>query len=97
MEELKQTVTNLPCDVATCWNSTYDMLDYVLSHQQAVDTMTQCREMGLRAFELTDDEWVILEELRDVLKARVCYVYVTVRINHCRTRSSKMPHSTFHD
>jgi hypothetical protein len=56
LEELKQRVTNLPRDVATHWNSTYDMLDYALTHRQAVDTMTQCREMGLRVFKLTDDE-----------------------------------------
>lgn len=57
------------------WNSTFDMLDYTLTHQQAMDMMTQHREMGLCAFKLTDDEWVVLEELRDVLKARVCYTF----------------------
>ncbi|KAF8546707.1 hypothetical protein OG21DRAFT_1490911 [Imleria badia] len=71
LEDLKQAVTNLPRDIPTCWNSTFNMLDYALNHQQDMDTMTQHREMGLCAFELTDGEWVILKELQDVLKAHL--------------------------
>ena len=50
------------------------MLEYALSHQKAIDTVTQRRELGLRKFELADNEWEIAGQLCDVLK--VCYYFV---------------------
>jgi hypothetical protein len=44
------------------------MLDYVLEHRKAVDIMTQRRDLGLRKYELADHEWLVVEQLRDVLK-----------------------------
>ena len=58
----------MPCDVATRWNLTFDMLEYALKHREAVDTVTQRRDLGLRTFELTDHEWKIVEQLCSVLK-----------------------------
>lgn len=66
------TKTNMLRDVLTCWNSTFDMLEYSLGHRKAVDTVTQRRELGLRKFELTDHEWEIAGQLCDVLKVRLC-------------------------
>lgn len=63
-------VTLMPRDVATRWNSTFDMLKYALEHRKAVDVVTQRRDLGLRQFELTDEEWEIAGQLRDVLKVR---------------------------
>jgi hypothetical protein len=60
--------TLMPRDVATRWNSTYDMLKYALEHRKALDVVTQRRDLGLRKFELTDEEWDIAGQLRDVLK-----------------------------
>jgi hypothetical protein len=57
----------MPRDVATRWNSTFDMLDYALAHREAVDQVTQRRD--LRKYELGDEEWDLLTELRDILKA----------------------------
>lgn len=51
LEERKEPITVLLRDVATRWNSTFDMLDYSLNHREVVDTMTQRRELGLCAFE----------------------------------------------
>ena len=48
-------VTLLPCDVTTCWNSTFDMLEYALDHRKAIDALTQQWELKF-------------EELCDVLK-----------------------------
>lgn len=46
------------------------MLKYALEHRKAVDVVTQRRDLGLRQFELTDEEWEIAGQLRDVLKVR---------------------------
>jgi hypothetical protein len=58
----------MPRDVATRWNSTYDMLDFALEYRQAIDSMTAARAFDLRKYELGPDEWKIGEELHDVLK-----------------------------
>jgi len=61
----------MPQDVATRWNSTFDMLKYVLDHRDAIDVVTQSRGLGLCKFELTDVEWEIAQQLCDVLKVFV--------------------------
>ena len=48
------------------------MLDYALEHREAVDAVTQWRDLGLRKYELEDNEWVILQQLHDILKVRAC-------------------------
>jgi hypothetical protein len=58
----------MPRDVSTRWNSTFDMLDYALVHREAIDAVTQRRDLKLRKFELADSDWVIAGQLRDVLK-----------------------------
>lgn len=70
LRSLDMPVTLMPRDVATRWNSTFDMLKYALEHRKAVDVVTQRRDLGLRKFELTDEEWEIAGQLRDVLKVR---------------------------
>jgi hypothetical protein len=44
------------------------MLDYAIEHQEAIDTVTQCRDLGLQNFKLNDEQWAIAEQLRGVLK-----------------------------
>ncbi|KAG1887418.1 uncharacterized protein F5891DRAFT_967254, partial [Suillus fuscotomentosus] len=68
LEDLQVPITLMPCNVSTCWNSTFDMLDYAIEHQEAVDIVTQRRDLGLRKFELNDEEWAIAKQLRGVLK-----------------------------
>ncbi|EMD31757.1 hypothetical protein CERSUDRAFT_59516, partial [Gelatoporia subvermispora B] len=58
----------MPCDVATCWNSTYDMLEFAVEYRVAIDDMTMDRAMNLRKWELRDEEWVIASQLCDTLK-----------------------------
>lgn len=62
------SVTNMVRDVATRWNSTFDMLEYSLNHRAAINQITQLRDHGLRKFELSDEEWKVVEQLHDVLK-----------------------------
>jgi len=68
LQDLSQAKTLMPRDVTTWWNSMFDMLNYALEHQDAVDAVTKWRDLGLRKYKLEDHEWVIAEQLRDVLK-----------------------------
>jgi len=44
------------------------MVDVGIDYRDTVDGVTQRRDLGLRAFELSDHEWEVLGELCDVLK-----------------------------
>jgi hypothetical protein len=61
----------MPRDVSTCWNSTYDMLQFALDYRVPIDKITSNRELNLRKYELQDDEWAVAETLRDTLKAHM--------------------------
>ncbi len=60
----------IPRDVRTRWNSTYDMLQVALKYCTAVDTLCSRREHSLRVFELSPEEWTIMQELCDMLEVR---------------------------
>ena len=64
----------MPRDVQTRWNSTHDMLEFALKYREAIDAITQKRELGLHEFELDTDEWILAQQLTDVLK--VCQILV---------------------
>jgi hypothetical protein len=57
----------MPRDVTTRWNSTFDMLDFSLDYQIAINEITDECEMKLRQYELSEVEWTIVEQLCDVL------------------------------
>lgn len=46
------------------------MLEYVLSHKEVVDQVTQSQDGGLQMYELSKDKWVILGQLHNVLKVQ---------------------------
>ena len=60
----------MPRDVATQWNSTFDMLAFALQYRVAIDNITGNKTASLRQYELSDEEWRIVEQLRDTLKVR---------------------------
>jgi len=66
--KLKLPVRIMPRDVSTRWNSTFDMLDFALSHRTAIDAMTDKRKLGLEECELDEREWTLVRQLRNVLK-----------------------------
>lgn len=55
-------------DVTTRWNSTYDMLSFVVTYRNAIEHITSERKNELRQYELKEDEWVIVTELCNTLK-----------------------------
>ena len=58
----------MPRDVRTRWNSTFDMLDFAVEHRDTFDIITGDRDMKLRQYELSEEDWAIAIQLRDVLK-----------------------------
>jgi hypothetical protein len=69
LEELALNPRMMPRDVRTRWNSTFDMLNFAVEHRDALDTITGDRDMKLRQYELSEEDWATATELRDVLKA----------------------------
>ena len=65
----------IPRDVATRWNSTYDMLRFALKYRAAIDSVTADKSLKLRKYELDNDEWKIVRDLVLVLE-------VSSRLSH---------------
>ena len=84
----------MPRDIATRWNSTFDLLEFALKHCKAVDLLTQQCELGLRKFELCDNEWVIVEQLHSVLKLSNMLSCLVKHIQTQFDRSSRTPLSS---
>jgi hypothetical protein len=70
LKDLKMRNRIMPRDVATRWNSTFDMLEFALEYRKALDAISGDRDMDLRQFELDEFEWKIAAQLRDALKVR---------------------------
>jgi len=73
-------------DVTTRWNSTYDMLSFVIKYQKAIKQFTSERKNDLRQYELTESEWVIASELCNTLK--VCHSVIIP----CPTKLMALPY-----
>ncbi|KAF9518563.1 hypothetical protein BS47DRAFT_1289453, partial [Hydnum rufescens UP504] len=67
-QKLIKTLGMLARDVRTRWNSTNDMLASVLEYHAVVEAMTQSHENGLCDFELLDEDWDIITQLKEVFK-----------------------------
>jgi hypothetical protein len=73
LRDLNRPEVMMPRDVATRWNSTFDMLDFAVEHITAINIITADRDMKLRNYELSEGDWGIARQLRDVLKVCVFY------------------------
>jgi hypothetical protein len=74
LEQMKLTACKMPHDVSTRWNSTYDLLTFVLQYQAGIDDVTSNKTAGLRQYELSDEEWGIACQLCNSL--RVCLLFI---------------------
>ena len=71
-EELELAIWIMPQDVTTWWNSTYDMLSFTMKYRKAIEHITSDLKNDLRKYELTDTEWRIADELKEMLKESFC-------------------------
>ena len=58
----------MPQDVANRWNSTYYMLRFAFAYSEPINQITGDRSMKIRQYEINDQEWKLVEQLRDSLK-----------------------------
>ena len=70
----------MPRDVATRWNSTYDMLKFALDYRTALDAISGERDMKLRKYELNNAEWAIAKQLQNILEVRML-LFITALLN----------------
>jgi hypothetical protein len=61
----------IPRDVQTRWNSLYDMLSVAVTYKDVINAFTGDRNVGYRAYDLTNAQWTFVEDMLHVLK--VCY------------------------
>jgi hypothetical protein len=61
----------MPRDVATQWNSTFDMLQFALKYKGAIRAIAGDVKLELTGYELSAVEWEIAKQLRNVLHVSV--------------------------
>jgi hypothetical protein len=54
-------------DVHTCWNATFDMLEFAYEYKEAINQITDRREMKLRDYKIKLHKWDIIKQLQDIL------------------------------
>ena len=72
----------MPRDVRNRWNSTYDMLRFAYAYSEPINKITGDRSMKIRQYEINDQEWTIVEQLRDCLKVRCFFIYKLIHSSH---------------
>ena len=55
LKDVKLNALMMPHDVATHWNSTFDMLHFAINYHPTLDIITSEQDMKLRQFELSED------------------------------------------
>ncbi|RDB18248.1 hypothetical protein Hypma_000607 [Hypsizygus marmoreus] len=63
LDQLKLRPRMMPRDVATRWNSTYDMLVFALDYKPMLNSLTDMRAMKLEKYDMQDNEWEIAAQL----------------------------------
>ncbi len=61
----------MPHDVSTCWNLTFDMLEFTIQYCATINTITAARDFSLCQCELVRAEWKVAGELQEVLKVSI--------------------------
>jgi hypothetical protein len=67
----------------------YDMLEFSLRYQEALDTITSDKEMKLQKYEMDGDEWEIAGQLCKVLKVSFGPIFFSLISKLILPRSSR--------
>ena len=51
------------CDVSTRWNSTFDMSNFAVEYEVAIDIITDKHKLGLSSYALDEHEWELLRQV----------------------------------
>ncbi|KIM54682.1 hypothetical protein SCLCIDRAFT_36097, partial [Scleroderma citrinum Foug A] len=62
-KEVGLRVREIPRDMLTCWNSSFDMADFIVDYHVPVNAMTDKQRLGLGDYALNEHEWRVLEQL----------------------------------
>lgn len=81
LKELGLDIWMMPCDVPTCWNSTFNMLNFAIKYCAAIDTVTSNHDINLRKYELEDDKWIIAKNLCDTLKVWILFFILSLPLS----------------
>ncbi len=68
LDPLSLNAQVMPHDVCTCWNATYDMLDFAYRYKQAINKITDICEIKLHEYEIKTHKWEVVQKLQDLLK-----------------------------
>jgi hypothetical protein len=53
------------------------MLKFVLAYRAVIDKVTADKNLKLRKYELNNDDWVVIEDLVNVLEVcQFCFMYI---------------------
>ncbi|KAJ7456389.1 hypothetical protein B0H11DRAFT_1657425, partial [Mycena galericulata] len=63
----------IPRDVRKRWNSLYDMLVFALMYKKVIKDFTGDRNLGYRAYDLTDLQWGLVGDMVHVFKDATLY------------------------
>ncbi|KIK25276.1 hypothetical protein PISMIDRAFT_50784, partial [Pisolithus microcarpus 441] len=55
-------------DVLACWNSTFDMVSFIIEYSTPVEVLTDKHYLSLAAYALDEHEWLVLGQLCEILK-----------------------------
>jgi len=71
--------TNLiPRDIVTCWNSTCDLLEFMVRYHKPISKITCDEKLGqLHKYHLSAEEWSVIEELVTVLQVSIPVVIMS--------------------
>ncbi|KIM56445.1 hypothetical protein SCLCIDRAFT_132648, partial [Scleroderma citrinum Foug A] len=64
---------NLPHNVSTQWNSSFDMADVAIDYGVGIDAITDKVRLGLSSYVLDEHEWDLLRQVQDILKDAMLY------------------------
>ncbi|KAG1731341.1 uncharacterized protein EDB91DRAFT_1058809 [Suillus paluster] len=65
----------IPQDVVTCWNSTYNMMKFVLAYKSVIDRVTADKSLKLCKYKLNNEDWGIIKDLVATYKKATLFFY----------------------